>query len=141
MLYLIRQICFISLLTLFASPSSANEIQQKSTNIEDEIGGLMTDRTLTRFGKIFYQSFSASWRTIRGAQKYSLNFIEAPLPQSGTVLWVEYKDKKIYRTYFGRRQNLQHDKLIEQAIQQVINALTSMASEQINPDLVGDGYE
>jgi len=130
---------FLLLATIFCT--NLHSQQALSAGLEDEIGGLVIDRTITRFGKDFYQSFSALWRDIKGTQKYTLAIIEKPLPQSGTVLWIELQGKKIYQTYFGRRKSQNNENIEMQAIQIVSNQIVNMMQQEHNPDFKGDGYE
>ncbi len=126
-------------LIMFVTVALPN-VSSANNELRDEIGGLVIDRTITRFGKVFYQDFTTLWREIKGSQNYSLAIIEKPLPQSGTVLWIELQGKKIYQTYFGRRHSGDNQQITYQAIQIVTNKIVDIMTQQMHPDFKGDGY-
>lgn len=55
---------------------------------------------------------------------------EQVYPQAGTFLWVEMDQKRIYQTYFGRRQN-DVRQMAEQAILLSVNELASIQTEKM----------
>lgn len=108
--------------------------------LEDEIGGLVIDRTITRFGKDFYRDFSIQWQSVKGSSRYALAIIEQPLPQSGTLLTIDFRGQKVYQTFFGRRQGVISEQMVQQAVAVVVNHMATILEQSINPDMQGDGY-
>ena len=104
--------------------------QQSIANDEIEIGGLVIDRTLTRFGKDFNFYYSSYWRDIPYTQGYNVIIHETVFPQAGTQLTLEINNQRIYQTHFGRRMSSVEDKA-EQAILLTIDYLALMKANAI----------
>ncbi|MEM9103800.1 MAG: CsgE family curli-type amyloid fiber assembly protein [Pseudomonadota bacterium] len=110
-------------------------------NLETSLGGLVVDRTISRFGKDFYREFSMLWQETPKGQGLNVVIVETNVPRSGTVLWVEVQHLKIYQTFFGRRSESTLTQRVRYAVQRVAVYVASQNQElQNNPDLVGDGY-
>ena len=107
---------------------------------EVEIGGLVLDRSITRFGKEFSYEFSVLWREVPDTSGYNITIVESVIPQSGTVLWVDINQEKVYQTFFGRRNNSTVKRTAEIAVQQVIKHIAQKSIQKNNPDMVGNGY-
>ena len=129
---------FLQLILFLCFAFSSSQINAE--NLEDEIGGLIIDRTITRFGKEFYQDFSSLWLGVKGANKYTIVIIERPLPQSGTVVTIEFRSQKVFQTFFGRRLATTDEKLANQAINVVISHLANILEQSQHPDMLGEGY-
>ncbi|MCC5825246.1 curli production assembly/transport protein CsgE [Alkalimonas sp.] len=100
------------------------------------LGGLVLDRTVTRFGKDFVFYYSGYWRDIPATDNITVVIYEQVYPQAGTVLWVEMNDRRIYQTYFGRRYN----DVKETAEQAVLQSLTELARIQADR-ILGESAE
>ncbi len=87
---------------------------------ELSLGGMVLDRTLSRFGKDFSFYFASYWRDLPGTEGTTIVIYEQVYPQAGTRLWIEMDQQPIYQTTFGRRQNdvkAQAEQAILQSIQ------------------------
>lgn len=109
---------------LLSTPAASRDIT---------LGGLVLDRTITRFGKDFVFYYAGYWRDIPHTENVTVVIYEQVYPQAGTVLWVEMNDQRIYQTYFGRRYN----DVKESAEQAVITSLTELARIQADRLLGG----
>ncbi|MGI5310560.1 curli production assembly/transport protein CsgE [Rheinheimera sp. WS51] len=95
-----------------------------------ELGGLVLDRTISRFGKDFSFYYSGYWRDMPATEGVTVVIYEQVYPQAGTVLWVEMNQIKIYQTYFGRRYN-DVKKMAEQAVLLSINELANIETKKM----------
>ena len=114
-------ICFCTLLLLQSFSSQSADI---------ELSGLVLDRTISRFGKDFSFYYSGYWRDMPSTEGITVVIYEQVYPQAGTFLWVEMNQKRIYQTYFGRRQN-DVRQMAEQAILISVNELASIQTEKM----------
>lgn len=97
---------------------------------EIELGGMVLDRTISRFGKDFFFYYTSYWRDIPSTNGITVVVNEQVYPQAGTHLWVEMEQKKIFETYFGRRHN-DVKKLAERAILISINEVAQIKAESV----------
>ncbi len=97
---------------------------------ELSLGGIVLDRTLSRFGKDFSFYFSSYWRELPGTDGTTVVIYEQVYPQAGTLLWVELDQQRIFQATFGRRQN-EVKQLAEQAILQSIQLLALKNADQL----------
>lgn len=77
---------------------SGNLYAQGDHTLEDDIGGLLIDRTLTRTGRDFFKAFSDNWREHNINQKYNLVVIERPSARQGSRIQIQYNDRDTYNT-------------------------------------------
>ena len=89
---------------------------------ELSLGGMVLDRTLSRFGKDFSFYYASYWRELPGTEGITVVIHEQVYPQAGTLLWVEMDQQRIFQATFGRRQN-DVKQLAEQAILQSVQLL------------------
>jgi curli production assembly/transport component CsgE len=108
--------------------------------LETEIEGLVLDRSITRFGKEFYREFSVLWRDVKGTSGYNVVVLESVIPRSGTVLWLEINQTKVFQTFFGRRNNTTTRVSAEIAVQRALGFLAAQSFQTNTPDLLGDGF-
>ncbi|MGM7318338.1 curli production assembly/transport protein CsgE [Idiomarina sp. ST10R2A5] len=97
---------------------------------EIELGGMVLDRTISRFGKDFFFYYTSYWRDIPSTNGITVVVNERVYPQAGTYLWVEMEQQKVFETYFGRRQN-DVKKLAEQAILISINQVARIKADSV----------
>ena len=97
---------------------------------EIELGGMVLDRTISRFGKDFFFYYTSYWRDIHSTNGITVVVNERVYPQAGTYLWVEMEQQKVFETYFGRRQN-DVKKLAEQAILISINEVARIKADSV----------
>ena len=115
--------CFIAVM-LSTCQVRANDI---------ELGGLVLDRTISRFGKDFLFYYSGYWRDMPATEGVSVVIYEQVYPQAGTFLWVEMNQQRVYQTYFGRRYNNVKE-MAEQAILRSINELANIQASMLLGD-------
>ena len=74
----------------------------------DPYAGVVTDATLTRIGHDFYYAFAAHWRTQENVEQFSLTVHERPSARWGSLVWVDYSGRQIFRTFLspGRRDHV-----------------------------------
>jgi curli production assembly/transport component CsgE len=106
---------------------------------EVEIGGLLIDNTISRFGREFSYQFSQFWPDIPNTGGLNVQIKEQAVPRAGTKLSVIMNHQVIYVTYLGRRQAPIKPQ-VEQAIYILIDALAQSQHRQTNPDLAENGW-
>lgn len=106
---------------------------------EVEIGGLVLDRTFSRFGKDFYRQFTTLWQEVKGTQGVNLVLIERQMPRSGTQLNLQLNNRTIFVTYFGRRKT-EIKPQVERAIYAAIDGIAQTRMSQDSEDLAASGY-
>jgi len=106
---------------------------------EVEVGGLLLDSTITRFGQDFYYQFSKFWPDIPNTDGVNLQIKEQVVPRAGTKLSLIMNHQVIYVTYMGRRQTPIKPR-VEEAIFIFIEAIAQSQHRQTNPDLTENGW-
>jgi len=102
-----------------------------------ELGGIVLDRSISRFGKDFTFYYAGYWRDMPSTEGVTVVIYEQVYPQSGTLLWVEMNQKRIYQTYFGRRYN-DVKQMAEQAVLLSINELANIQASIMLGESVDD---
>ena len=64
---------------------------------EKRITGLIADQTMTRIGRAFMQSFSATWRELRVSPEISVAVYERASARWGSLIWVEQNFRRLYQ--------------------------------------------
>ena len=130
--YLNSFVFTILLLSFFSLSTRSQEIT---------VSGFLVDRTISRFGKDFYQYFSVLWQEVPVSLTEDANLVikETVVPRSGTRLTIEIDNKIIYLTYFGRR-NTVVKKQVEQAIFIVMESLVQLDFQAQSDDFANSGY-
>lgn len=72
-------------------------------NDENELGGLILDRTITMMGKSFYRYFVGYWRNEYPHDNSSFTIYERPSARWGSQIWIKYKDKEFYKQFMSPR--------------------------------------
>lgn len=106
---------------------------------EVEVGGLLLDNTISRFGHEFYYQFSQFWPDIPNTEGVNVEIKEQVVPRAGTKLMVTMNRQVIYVTHLGRRQSPIKPR-VEQAIYILIEAIAQSQIRQTNPDLAENGW-
>ena len=130
--YLNSFVFTILLLSFFSFSTRSQEIT---------VSGFLVDRTISRFGKDFYQYFSVLWQEVPVSLTEDANLVikETVVPRSGTRLTIEIDNKIIYLTYFGRR-NTVVKKQVAQAIFIVMESLVQLDFQAQSDDFANSGY-
>lgn len=121
---------FICLLLMYSSQTFAEEV---------EVGGLLLDDTVSRFGQDFFYQFSQFWPDIPNTEGINVQIKEQVVPHAGTKLTLVMNQQVIYVTYLGRRQAPIKPR-VEQAIFILIEALAQSQHRQVTPDLAENGW-
>lgn len=102
-----------------------------------ELSGMVLDRSISRFGKDFAFYYSGYWRDMPSTEGVTVVIYEQVYPQSGTFLWVEMNQTRVYQTYFGRRYN-DVKQMAEQAVLLSINELANIQTGKMLGESVID---
>ncbi|GGJ94165.1 curli production assembly/transport protein CsgE [Pseudomonas matsuisoli] len=86
---------WLILLALLVMPAKAEE---------DIIQGLVVDNTITRFGHDFYRHFTARL-TDTTQMDFNLVVLERPSARWGSLVWVEYERRVLYRQFLQPNNN------------------------------------
>ncbi|WP_349920744.1 curli production assembly/transport protein CsgE [Aeromonas veronii] len=73
-------------------------LQPEQENDRIEIGGLVIDRTFTRFGQSFYRHFSRLREDEDPAGRDNLTIHERPTARWGSLIWITANRKVLFRT-------------------------------------------
>lgn len=106
---------------------------------EVEIGGLLLDNTVSRFGREFYYQFSQLWPDIPHTQGINVAIKEQVVPRAGTRLTVHMNNQIIYVTYMGRRQSPMEER-VEQAIMALLQAMARSRLDNGSEDMAANGW-
>ncbi|MCI2808563.1 CsgE family curli-type amyloid fiber assembly protein [Eoetvoesiella caeni] len=63
--------------------------------------GVVLNRTITVVGFDFYQYFASAWRTREKSEQYSISIVERPTAIRGSEIWVQYRNRRIFRTFLS----------------------------------------
>lgn len=70
----------------------------------DPYAGVVTDGTITFVGHDFYSEFVSAWRQQAGVEQFSLAIIERPSARWGSLVWVEYRNRQVFRAFLSPGQ-------------------------------------
>jgi len=130
---------YLVALLLNASVLCSPTFSVKSEEIA--LSGFLVDRTISRFGRDFYQYFGVLWREMPISMTEGVNLVikETIVPRSGTRLVIEIDNQPIYMTQFGRRNTIVKHQ-VEQALYTVVDNLVRINFNSQNDDLAESGY-
>lgn len=78
-------------------PARAPAVPKDSTEtLQPQLGGMITDQTITSAGKDFYQAFSAMWHDKPLNERFSIAVRERPSARMGNRIQVEYANRTIF---------------------------------------------
>ncbi len=133
--------CVCALLSpISALADSTANTDSDNVFLHEEISGLVLDRSISHFGKEFYRHFCLLWREVAGTSGYNVIVVESAIPKSGTLLWVEVNNSKVFQTTFGRRLHGNYTHAVEQAVSNATNYIAIDTLQSNEPDLKGNGY-
>ncbi|WP_440053860.1 CsgE family curli-type amyloid fiber assembly protein [Pseudoalteromonas sp. T1lg65] len=104
-----------------------------------EIGGLVIDQSISRFGHQFYFQFSQLWRDVPNTSGVNVTIKETVLPRAGTKLEVLMNNEVVYATAMGRR-NDSIDERVETSLFAIMDAMAKLQFQQGSPDLAASGW-
>lgn len=76
----------------------ALENGNRSLHVDTDTG-VVTDQAVTVAGQDFYKYFVNAWRDKEGSERYSLAVHERPSARWGSEIWVEFAQRRVFRTY------------------------------------------
>ncbi|KZN35109.1 hypothetical protein N475_03155 [Pseudoalteromonas luteoviolacea DSM 6061] len=131
-----KSLFFMLFLSLACDQAYARQI---TAHEEDELGGLVIDQSISRFGYQFYFDFSQLWRDVPNTSGVNIIIKETVLPRAGTRLQVLMNRRVVYSTAMGRRGGSLDDR-VETALFVVMDAMASERYQQRSPDLAESGW-
>jgi len=78
--------------------SRATDITGKRT-LDDTLGGIVTNQTMTLAGEDFYTSFAQAWRDMPLGDRYVVSIHERPSARWGSLIWVEFEQRRVFDTF------------------------------------------
>lgn len=111
-------------------------------NLDGLAGGVVLNRTITIVGHDFYQYFTAAWRYRENNERYSIAIIERPTAVRGSEIWVEYRNKRIFRVFLSPRRSaiknisqqavgVVYESVVERDLQQLLYQDHDLAKEEL----------
>jgi curli production assembly/transport component CsgE len=107
---------------ILAAIETDEKIEEKKDShlLENEVDGLIIDRTMTRLGDDFYFFFTQLMNERHGSLKENLTVKERPTALSGSIISIFHREKLIYRTALSPGRQHAEDKA-----KQALTAVTS----------------
>lgn len=79
-------------------PSEALDKANQSLHADTD-SGVVTNQAVTVAGQDFYQYFVSAWRDKEGSERYMLSIHERPSARWGSEIWIEFAQRRVFRTY------------------------------------------
>lgn len=67
----------------------------------DDPDGLTINQTVTRFGQVFYNDFVKHWNDYSHLVSANLTVYERPSARWGSLIWIEYRGRRIFQRQVG----------------------------------------
>jgi curli production assembly/transport component CsgE len=99
----------------------------------DEVTGIVIDRTITLIGRDFYRNFSEYRRLNHPDSAYNLTILERPSARWGSLVWVEYNSKTLFRSFLSPRR-VGQEEVAERAAEQVEEKLEKLRLQEALSD-------
>ena len=64
--------------------------------LDETIGGIVTNQTMTLAGEDFYTSFAQAWRDMPLSDRYVVSIHERPSARWGSLIWVEFEQRRVF---------------------------------------------
>ena len=126
-----------------AAPAAAPEVPAAQVAaLQEQLGGIVADQTVTAAGKDFYQSFSALWHDMPLNEQFSIAVRERASARIGNRIQVEYANRTVFETVLpAARGNIKaiSARAVEIAYQNVTNAQVQRLLFR-DQDLAGDEF-
>lgn len=78
---------------------SAEPAKRAKELLEDPLGGVIVNRTVTVLGNDFYRYFATWWRQRDENNAYAISIHERPSARWGSEVWVEYRRNRIFHAF------------------------------------------
>ena len=110
----------------------------KSVSNELEISGFIIDKTISRFGKIYFSNISSRWEEHEQLGNYSISIEERYTPQIGSLVVIRLNGEMVMQLTLGRKEDIiiEHSK---NTVKFLINSLLERKFPISNPDLARSG--
>lgn len=85
------------------APLDSDLLQDKPEKsiLDDPLGGIVVNRTVTVLGNDFYQYFARAWREKDGDNRYSISVHERPSARWGSEIWVQYRQQQVFHMFLS----------------------------------------
>lgn len=67
--------------------------------LQEIYAGVVTNQTVTFTGQGFYREFVKHWSDKERAERYSIAIHERPSARWGSLIWIEYANRKIFQIF------------------------------------------
>lgn len=137
--------CALASAAAAAAPGVVNETPAPAAQdaaLQEQLGGIVADQTVTAAGKDFYQSFSALWHDMPLNEQFSIAVRERASARIGNRIQVEYANRTVFETVLpAARGNIKaiSARAVEAAYQNVSNAAVQRLLFR-DQDLAGDEF-
>jgi curli production assembly/transport component CsgE len=84
---------------LLAADENGQGKRRDSGTLQDIHAGVVTNQTLTFVGQRFYREFVTHWSDKARSDQYSVAIFERPSARWGSLIWVEYANRKVFQTF------------------------------------------
>lgn len=102
---------------------SAQITERAKKILEDPLGGVIVNRTVTVQGQDFYRYFAQWWRQKDEENKYSISIHERPSARWGSEIWVQYRRDRVFHTFLPPARS-QTKEISKQAVDIVYENIT-----------------
>lgn len=89
--------------TSTASTGALNQSEQVAERarkiIEEPLGGVIVNRTVTVQGHDFYRYFAAWWREADDKNQYTISIHERPSARWGSEVWVQFRRDRVFHMF------------------------------------------
>ena len=120
-----RYILFILIILFFCSALWSQQTEEKKTEEkikEPAFYGFIFDKTKTKIGRDFYETFASLWEFPSGTEYMSITVDELSDPRWGTQILIFVEDNLVYYTLLTPRAE-DIDEKTEEAVQRIFNYL------------------
>lgn len=116
------------------------EERQKDRSLEDELSGIILNRTMTIIGQQFYDEFNTFWRLSYPNNQLTFAIYERPTARFGSEVWVEYRGRQVIRLFLSpsRAQIAERAKAVAQAANEKLSQLRLTELLSADEDLARD---
>ena len=129
-----------------ATPSGTQTLSASATaqtaSLDSLAGGVVLNRTMTIVGHDFYKYFTAAWRERENTERYSIAIVERPTAVRGSEVWIEYRNKRIFRMFLSPRRSairkisqqavgVVYENIVEKDLQQLLYQDHDLAKEEL----------
>ena len=126
-------LCLLGLAPYCFAEEINDSKQIEDTGSLDEISGIVVDRTITLMGHDFYRYFTSYRQFTQPESKYNLTVFERPSARWGSLVWIEYQSKIIYKTFLSPGRS-GYQEVAENAARQIEEKLGKLRLQELLSD-------